>query len=173
MTCRQTLQLRHIPRVSCTSATAMTLLTRLTPAIVGALLLAGCASAPIARISTSVATADSPANGTWSGPIRCSAPGARSIEVMLDEVEIDRGWLRAADEKYSFNGRFDGNGAGHIVGLLRARGGQSAPVELEAGIQDGQIVGSGRYEFTGLMPGARDGAVTRQGRCSAQLARIS
>jgi hypothetical protein len=173
MTCRPALRLRQIPRVSCTSSTALTLLTRLTPVFVGALLLAGCASAPIARISTSVATANSPANGTWSGPIRCSAPGARAIELMLDEVEIDRGWLRAADEKYSFNGRFDENGTGHIVGLLRARSGQSAPVELEAGIQDGQIVGSGRYEFTGAIPGAKDGPVTRQGRCSAQLARIS
>ena len=173
MTCRPALQSRHIPRVSCTSSAVLTNLARFAPVVVAAALLGACASAPIARVSTSVATADSPANGTWSGPLRCSAPGARAIEVMLDEVEIDRGWLRAADEKYSFNGRFDGNGTGHIVGLLRARGGQSAPVELEAGIQGDQIVGSGRYEFTGVIPGAKDGPVTRQGRCSAQLARIS
>ena len=155
------------------SSAGLTSLARLVPAVTVVALLSACSSAPIARISSSVATADSPANGTWSGPIRCSAPGARAIEVMLDEVEIDRGWLRAADEKYSFNGRFDGNGTGHIVGLLRARGGQSAPVELEAGIEGNRIVGSGRYEFTGLIPGAKDGPVTRQGRCSAQLARIS
>ena len=122
MTWRPALRLRQIPRVSCTSSTALTLLARLTPVFVGTVLLTACASEPIARISTSVATADSPANGTWTGPIRCSAPGARVIEVILDEVEIDRGWLRAADEKYNFNGRFDGNGTGHIVGLLRARG---------------------------------------------------
>jgi len=173
MTSHRAHGMRQIPRVSCAPSTALSHLARLAPAFLAVALLSACASAPIARISTSVATADSPANGTWSGPLRCSAPGARAIEVILDEVEIDRGWLRAADEKYSFNGRFDGNGTGHIVGLLRARGGQSAPVELEAGIQGGQIVGSGRYEFTGLLPGAKDGAVTRQGRCSAQLARIS
>src|SRR5688500_13385579 len=103
MTSHPARRLRHIPRVSCTYSTTLTRLARLAPAFVAAAFLSACASAPIARVATSVATADSPANGTWSGPLRCSAPGARAIEVMLDEVEIDRGWLRAADEKYSFN----------------------------------------------------------------------
>jgi hypothetical protein len=134
--------------------------------------LAGCASGPIARLPTTLAAVESPANGTWSGPIRCSAPGARGVDILVEEFDIEGGRAQAASDRYSFYGRFDGNGLGHIVGRVRQRGQDDAPFDLLVGLRQAKIVGTGTYEFAGILPGASDGPVTRRGNCSTEFTRV-
>ena len=139
-----------------------------------ALLAAGCASAPVARLPTAAAAADSPANGTWVGSIQCSAAMAAALKVSLDEFEIEDGRAQGAAPRYSFHGRFDANGGGHIVGRIRTReGSDGLPFDLLVELRDNRIVGTGRYEFLGSIPGAKDGPVNRQGSCSAEMQRVA
>jgi hypothetical protein len=140
---------------------------------VAAASLGACATGPIARLPTTAAAVESPANGTWSGPIRCSAPGARTVDIVVDEFEIEGGRAQAYSDRYSFYGRFDGSGAGHIVGRVRQRGQDDAPFDLLVGLRQAKIIGTGTYEFAGILPGASDGPVTRRGNCSTEFTRLA
>ena len=91
----------------------------------------------------------------------------------IDEFDIEDGRAQGTAMRYSFYGRFDANGTGHIVGRIRQRDGSDGlPFELAAELRDNRIVGTGRYEFVGPMPGAKDGPVNRQGTCSAEMQRV-
>jgi hypothetical protein len=141
-------------------------------ALCGAL-ASGSASAPVARLPAAPAAHDSPANGTWVGSIQCSAAMSSGLKVALDEFDIEDGRAQGTAMRYNFYGRFDANGSGHIVGRIRQRDGSDGlPFELVAELRDNRIVGTGRYEFVGPIPGAKDGPVNRQGTCSAEMQRV-
>jgi hypothetical protein len=136
-------------------------------------LVAACAdSAPVPRLPSTLAAKDSPANGTWAGELHCDSLGTAPVKVAIDEVDIEDGRVQAFRPAYLFQGRFDRNGAGHLVGRLRRGSGTEIPFELAMDLQGAKIVGSGRYEFLGALPGARDGPVLRHGSCSGELDRI-